>query len=105
TYHNATITTIAYDFEKTAGGQVVNLRKELLRIDPGERLIIEVTDYDQDRTAKPDEIKVYVRVNDGKPLELTATETQENSGTFTKEVDTSLKDEEGKLKVKPGDRV
>ena len=67
----------------------------VVRIDPGERLIIEVTDYDLDRTTKPDEIKVYVRVNDEAPVELTATETQENSGVFTKEVDTSDKDPQG----------
>lgn len=105
TYFNAHVTPIAYDFVRQPGGEIVNVRKELIRIDPGERLIVEVTDYDQDRTAKPDQIKIEVAVNDGKPIELTAQETLENSGIFTKEVDTSDKDEEGKLKVKPGDRV
>lgn len=105
TYHNAHITTIGYDFERQPNGQVANLRKELLRIEPGERLIIEVTDYDQDRTAEPDQIKVFARVNDGTPLELVAVETQENSGVFTKEVDTTAGDEPGKLKIKPGDRI
>jgi TolA-binding protein len=105
TYHNGSLTTIGYDFVKTPNGEVINVRKELLRVDPGERLIIEVTDYDLDRTAKQDEVKVYVQVNDGKEIELTATETLDNSGIFTREVDTSAKDEEGKLKVKPGDRI
>src|SRR5437660_7919474 len=88
TYHNGSLTTIGYDFLKTPNGEVVNVRKELLRVDPGERFIIEVTDYDLDRTAKPDEVKVFVRVNDDKPIEMTATETLDNSGVFTKEVDT-----------------
>ncbi len=105
TYHNGTIAPIAYDFLKGPNGEVYTVRKELLRIDPGERLVIEVTDFDQDTTAAPDKIKVQVSVNDGPPIDLEATETAENSGTFTKEVDTSPAPAEGKIVVKPGDRV
>ncbi|MDB5306111.1 MAG: Tetratricopeptide 2 repeat protein [Gemmataceae bacterium] len=105
TYHNATIVPIAYDFLKYPNGEVYTVRKEVLRIDPGERVVIEVTDFDQDVTAGPDKIKVQVSVNDGPPVDLEATETQENSGTFTKEVDTSPTPAEGKLAVKPGDRL
>ena len=105
TYHNATITAIAYDFLKGPNGEVYNVRKELLRIDPGERIVIEVTDFDQDVTAGPDKIKVQVAVNDAPPVEFEATETQENSGVFTKEVDTAAAAAEGKFVVKPGDRV
>ncbi len=53
TYHNAYLTPIAYDFLKTTAGDVYTVRKELLRIDPGERIIIEVTDFDADETAAP----------------------------------------------------
>src|SRR5262249_38665109 len=105
TYHNGTITPIAYDFVKSPSGGVNTYRKQVLRVDPGERFIIEVTDFDMDRTAKPDEIKVSVAVNDGPAIEFTATETGDNTGTFTKEVDTSAKMEQGKLMLKPGDRV
>jgi TolA-binding protein len=105
TYHNATIVPIAYDFLKTPSGAVLTQRKQLLRIDPGERFIIEVTDFDMDRTAKPDEIKVSVSVNDGPAVELTATETGDNTGVFTKEVDTSTKAKPGALVVKRGDRI
>ena len=101
----ASIVPIGYDFIKSPAGGVFNLRKELLRIDPGERFIIEVTDFDMDVTAKPDQIKILVGVNDGPPIELTATETGDNTGIFTKEVDTSAKAEKGKLTVKPGDRI
>ncbi len=105
TYHNATILPIAYDFVKGPNGEVYNVRKELLRIDPGERITIEVTDFDQDTTAAPDKIKVQVQVNDGPPIELEATETLENSGIFTKEVDTAAAPAGDKIAVKPGDRV
>lgn len=105
TYHNGQVTPITYDFHKTAAGDVVTVRKELLRIDPGERVIVEIVDYDQDTTAGPDTVKVLASVNDGKPVELDATETGENTGTFTKEIDTSATPAEGKLVVKPGDRI
>ncbi len=105
TYFNAIITPIGYDFVKAPNGQVLNIRKELLRIDPGERVILEVTDYDQDVTAGPDKIKVQVAVNDGPPIDLEATETGENTGIFTKEIDTTAMAAEGKIVVKPGDRL
>ncbi|MBM3982277.1 MAG: tetratricopeptide repeat protein [Planctomycetes bacterium] len=105
TYYNARVAAIAYDFMKTTAGDVYTIRKELLRIDPGERIVIEVTDYDQDATAGPDKIKVQVSVNNGPPIELEATETAENTGQFTKEIDTSAVPAEGKIVVKPGDRV
>jgi TolA-binding protein len=105
TYYNAGITAIAYDFLKTQAGDVYTIRKELLRIDPGERIVIEVTDFDQDVTAMPDKLKVQIAVNDGPPIDLEAIETTDNSGTFVKEVDTSATPAEGKIVVKPGDRV
>ncbi|HEY3787936.1 MAG TPA: tetratricopeptide repeat protein, partial [Urbifossiella sp.] len=105
TYHNGSITPIAYDFLKAPNGEVYTIRKDLLRIDPGERIVIEVTDFDQDVTAMPDKVKVQVAVNDGPPIDLEAIETLENSGTFTKEVDTSATPAEGKIVVKAGDRV
>ena len=105
TYHNAIITPIGYHFVRTPAGQVYEQRKQVLRVDPGDRFIVEVTDFDEDRTAKPDQIKIQVAVNDGEPIELTATETGDNTGIFTKEVDTSAKAEKDKLTVKPGDRI
>lgn len=105
TYYNATATAISYDFDKDSGGAVLTQRKLLARIEPGDRIIVEITDYDEDRSEKVDEIPIQVLVNDGKPLDLIARETGEHTGIFTKEVDTSAKAEEGKIMVKPGDRV
>ena len=105
TYFDARVQAIAYDFVRLEGGEVVNLRKELRRIDPGERLVIEVVDYDMDTTDQPDTIRLQVSVNDGEPIELVAQETEPYSGIFTKEVDTSSRPEPEKLAVKRGDRI
>lgn len=105
TYYNAFVEPISYDFSRNSGGDVVTTRKDLARVDPGERVIVEITDYDEDRTSERDTIKFSVAVNEGEPVELEATETQEYSGIFTKEVDTTAKTETGKLTVKPGDRI
>jgi len=105
TYNNASVTPITYAFTRGGNGQVTEARLNLKRIDPGDRLIVEIQDYDEDSSREQDEIPLEVFVNENPPLKLTATETKPNSGIFTKEVDTSATDEEGKLKVAPGDRV
>ena len=105
TYFNADIAPIAYDFVRSETGIVQTERKQLLRVDPGERVIVEITDYDEDRSDARDEIRFQVTVNGGEPMELTATETEEYTGVFTKEVDTSAEPAEGRLTIKPGDRI
>ncbi|MCZ2340910.1 MAG: tetratricopeptide repeat protein [Bacteroidales bacterium] len=105
TYHNAQVTPIGYDFVRLPTGQINTIRKQVLRVEPGERVIMEVVDFDQDLTGNPDKIRVQVTVNEGTPLELEATETDTNTGIFTKEIDTTATPEEGKLTVKPGDRI
>ena len=52
TYYNATVGPIAYDFVRLPDGQVQETRKRLKRIDPGERFVMEIVDYDQDQTAQ-----------------------------------------------------
>ncbi|MBT3637295.1 MAG: tetratricopeptide repeat protein, partial [Opitutae bacterium] len=105
TYYNATIRPVSYAFVRTASGQVQEMEKELMRIDPGERIVIEVTDYDMDLTPEVDKLKVEVFRNNDDPIALEAIETEENSGIFRTEVDTSSEKEEGKLQVSSGDRV
>ena len=105
TYFNAAITPIAYDFIKLQNGAVDEVRKEMMRIDPGERIIVEIVDYDRDQTSEQDTVEFEVVINDGKPVRFTATETEPYSGVFTKEVDTSAKDEDEGLVVKSGDRI
>lgn len=126
TYYNGKVMPVAYEFVRGSGG-VGTIRKELMRVDPGDRIIIEVTDYDLDQTNERDTIDVLVSLNDGDPIKLTATETGEYTGVFTKEIDTAdanakpaaaagspaAKKEGGAegspespvLKIKPGDRI
>lgn len=105
TYFNASTRAISYDFEKANNGAVFTVRKEQKRIDPGERIVVEIVDYDEDRTDQRDTIPLQVIINDGEPINLVATETEANTGIFTKEVDTTAKAEKDKLLVKSGDRI
>lgn len=105
TYFNGSVGPISYDFVRYQNGQVANVRKRQKRIEPGNRIVVEITDYDRDTTLNPDSLDFEVSVNDGKPVKLTATETQENTGIFTKEVDTSATADGDKLVVKAGDKI
>ena len=105
TYFNGTVSPIAYDFVRDRNDSVTEVRKRLKRVDPGDRLIVEITDYDRDQSVTRDKLQFQVSVNDGDPVTLTATETEENSGVFTKEVDTASKAEGDRLVVAAGDRV
>ena len=111
TYFDGRAATIAYDFYRWPNGIVEPVPKQLKRIEPGERVIVQAMDFDRDQSGNRDEVKIEVQVNDGKPVELTAIETKEFSGIFTKEVDTvaagskNAENAEGKLVVKPGDRI
>ena len=105
TYYNAKIRPIGYEFVRTGSGQVQEVEKDLMRIDPGERVVVEVTDYDMDLTPEVDKLKIEVFRNNDDPIVLEAIETEENSGIFRTEIDTSAEEEEGKLQVSSGDRV
>ncbi len=105
TYHNGRATTINFDFVRQPSGVVQEVRKETVRIDPGQRFIVEISDFDMDVSEGSDALKFQVSVNNGEPLELTALELGQQPGIFTKEVDTSATAEEGKLTVKAGDRI
>ena len=105
TYFNGSVSPIAYDFARTNNGAVATVRKRLKRVDPGERVVVEILDYDRDVTVTRDKVGFEVSINDGEPIQLVATETEENSGLFTKEVDTSAAVDGDKLVVKTGDRI
>ena len=105
TYNNAEINAISYNLTRAGGGGVSTQRKELMRVDPGERIVVEVTDYDEDRSNEIDTITVEVTVNGSDPLVLEATETEKNTGVFTREIDTAAEETEGALVVAVGDVV
>ena len=94
TYYNAKIRPIGYEFVRTGSGQVQEVEKDMMRIDPGERVVVEVTDYDMDLTPDVDKLKIEVFRNNDDPIVLEAIETEENSGIFRTEVDTSAEAEE-----------
>ena len=105
TYYNAEVVPIAFDFTRNGAGQVQQTRKELLRVDPGERVTFEVVDYDMDQTDQRDKVPVSIWLNGKKWKDLEAVETEEYSGTFRVEVDTTEAPANGKLVIKPGDTI
>ncbi|MFN0196653.1 MAG: tetratricopeptide repeat protein [Planctomycetaceae bacterium] len=105
TYYNAAVTPISYDFVKDTNGNVYTLRKTLKRIEPGERFIVEIVDFDHDKTDEADTVGFEMITSSGEAIEYIATETNQNTGIFTKEIDTSAKKEEGKILVQKGERL
>ena len=75
--------------------QVQNVRKQLMRIDPGERFIVEITDYDHDTSGEPDTLEFQVVGQRRRAARADATETGPITGVFTKEVDTAAQAGEG----------
>lgn len=105
TYYNGEITPIGYDFAREAEGAVAGTRKEILRIEPGERIVAEVTDFDLDTGLDKDTVEIEVQVNAEPLIKIFATETEASSGVFTAEIDTSGEPTEGKISVKRGDKI
>lgn len=105
TYFNAFISAMQYDFERQPNGQVVEIAKQVMRVSPGDRFIVEIIDYDLDVSAEQDAVKFDVIVNDNPPIEYVATETEAYTGRFRKEIDTSAMEEAEKIQIKAGDRI
>ena len=106
TYYNGAVTPIDYDLVRANNGGVNEIRKRLMRVDPGEKVIIEIVDYDRDASGEQDTVAFDVILNDGDAVEFTATETQPYSGIFTKEIFTGDKPgEKIDFVIKPGDRL
>lgn len=105
TYFNASVSAMQYDFVRDRNGVVQEIPKQVMRIAPGDRFIVQIVDYDHDQSAEQDTLSFDVIVNDGPPVEFIATETERFTGIFRKEIDTSAQDEDGKLKISAGDRI
>jgi TolA-binding protein len=105
TYYNGQITPISYDFNRSRNGSVKGTRKELLRIEPGERIVAEIVDFDLDVGLERDEVEVEIQVNSSPPFKYTATETGASTGVFLAEIDTAAEATEDKITVKQGDKV
>ncbi len=106
TYYNGTVTPIDYDLVRATNGGVTETRKRVMRVDPGDKVVIEIVDYDRDATGKQDTVSFDVIQNDGDSVEFTATETGPYSGIFTKEIFTGAKlGAKIDFVIKPGDRL
>lgn len=105
TYHDGQITPITYGFNREGDGSVQGTRKELLRIEPGERIVAEVVDFDMDVGLDRDTVEVEVQLNADTPIKLSAIETGPSTGIFTAEIDTAKEPSEGKLTIRRGDKV
>ena len=106
TYFNATIGFIGYDFKANAGQTIPETYvKQVRRVDPGQRVIIRVTDYDADSTDKRDKVKFSLKVGDGEAVKMEATETEPFTGVFTKEFDIWSEQRTNGFKLPPGTMV
>lgn len=106
TYFNATIGFIGYDFKANAGQAIPETYvKQVRRVDPGQRVIIRVTDYDMDTTDKRDKVKFSLKVGDGEAVKMEATETEPFTGVFTKEFDIWSEQRTNGFKLPPGAMV
>jgi TolA-binding protein len=105
TYHNGTITPIGYDFARRGDGGVGGTRKELLRVEPGERIVAEVVDFDLDTGLDRDTVEVEVRVNGEPPITVEATETGGSTGVFLAEIETAAEPGGERIAVAAGDAI
>jgi len=105
TYHNGEIIPVSFDFARTGGGSVSGSRKELLRIEPGERIVAEITDFDMDTGLDRDSFEIEVQKNGETPLTYLATETGPSTGVFHAEIDTAAAADGANLIVAQGDKV
>ncbi|MGB2824543.1 MAG: hypothetical protein WBF17_26445, partial [Phycisphaerae bacterium] len=107
TYTNAEVSacfveyTISDDGERTAN--YIGMR----RFDPGDKINVFIQDPDCDVSEKLDTVKFTARTGDGKPVELTALETEEHSGVFLGAVFPirGTPERKSELTVKEGDDV
>lgn len=105
TFYNAGVEVIRRFFFDDDAGRRIELEHAVRRANPGDRIIVKITDYDEDKTDDIDTIPFVVRTSGGREMQLTASETDGFTGVFTKEVDITDREEAGKLQVRPGETI
>jgi TolA-binding protein/uncharacterized protein YndB with AHSA1/START domain len=105
TFYNGDIGVIRHFFFDDEQGNRRQVDRLVYRIDPGERFIVQIRDYDADLTDGVDSVPITVQTSSGEKLDLVATETGPYDGVFTKEVDTAAVKQGEALAVKPGDKI
>jgi TolA-binding protein len=106
TYYNGKIDFIAYEF-KTQKGQSVPEKyvKQVRRVDPGQRVIVRIQDYDADVSDQRDTVKFTLKASDGTETPLEATETEPFTGVFTKEIDIWSAEHPNGIKIAAGSKI
>ncbi|NQT15171.1 MAG: hypothetical protein HQ582_20615, partial [Planctomycetes bacterium] len=105
TFYNGFVEAIKHFFYEDERGNRRMVDRLVQRVNPGDRFIVQVTDYDGDVTDGADTVPIKVTTSGGQVVSGEATETGPYSGVFTKEVDTSRTAAADALQVKPGDTI
>jgi TolA-binding protein len=105
TYFNGLVRAIVHDFLEDERGNRTKVDYMVRRIRPGDRFVVEIIEYDEDKTDGVDKIPFVVKTASGKTKELEARETDQYSGVFTKEVDTSADGKADTLQIADTDSL
>ncbi len=82
TYTNAEISACFVEYEISGDGERTARYVSMRRFDAGDKINVFLQDPDCDVSEKLDTVKFTARTSEGKPIELTALETEEHSGIF-----------------------
>ena len=103
TYYNGKIDFIGYEFRSVEGrSEPDKYIKQVRRAEPGQRVIVRITDYDADVSDQCDKVKFTLVTADGQETKMEATETEPFSGVFTKELDIWSPERPNGFKLTPG---
>lgn len=105
TYYDGHISAIRHAFYDGSDGYRRKVDWPVYRVQGGDRFVVKIVDYDADTSDGIDTIAMTATTESGETIKLTATETGPYDGVFTKEVDTALTKTDGRLLVKPGERI
>ena len=105
TFFNGTIKAVRHYFHEDENGNRHKEDFDVYRVEAGQRFIVQITEYDADKTDGIDRVPFTVRTSSGAMLQLEATETEPYSGVFVKEVDTSAAEQPGAIFLKEGDSI
>jgi len=81
-YTNAEISACFVDYTISDDGERTPHYIPMRRFDAGDKINVFIQDPDCDVSEKLDTVRFTARTSDGKPIELTALETEEHSGVF-----------------------
>ena len=106
-YYNGNVTPVIAVFEDMADGRTQEKYATLRRFDVGDPIRVSITDFDADISPEMDSVAFKLRASSGHEIELTAPETDANSGNFVGSF-FPVSGEPGRdseLRIEPGDDV